>query len=76
MRILLTIVFVVVCLALLVLVLMQEGKTQGLGAISGIADTYWGKNKARSMEGRLERVTIVLSVLFYLIALLLNMKVF
>ena len=76
MRILLTIVFVVVCLALLVLVLMQEGKTQGLGAISGIADTYWGKNKARSMEGRLERITIVLSVLFYLIALLLNMKVF
>ncbi len=76
MRILLTIVFVVVCVALLILVLMQEGKTQGLGAISGIADTYWGKNKARSMEGRLERITIVLSVLFYVIALLLNMKVF
>ena len=76
MRIFLTIVFVVVCIALLILVLMQEGKSQGLGAISGIADTYWGKNKARSMEGRLERITIVLSVLFYVIALLLNMKVF
>ena len=32
---------------------MQEGKSAGLGAIAGAADTYWGKNKGRSMEGRL-----------------------
>ena len=49
-RITLTIIFIIICLALTVLVLMQEGKDEGLGAISGAAETYWGKNKGRSME--------------------------
>ena len=43
---------------------MQEGKSAGLtGSISGMADTYWGKNKGRSMEGALEKITKVLAVL-------------
>ena len=50
-RTILTILFVIDCIALTVVVLMQEGKSQGLGAIAGAADTYWGKNKGRSMEG-------------------------
>lgn len=50
-RIILTIVFVILCIAMTVIVLMQEGKTSGLGAISGVAESYWGKNKGRSMEG-------------------------
>ena len=45
------------CIALTVIVLMQEGKSAGLGAIAGAADTYWGKNKGRSMEGALEKST-------------------
>ena len=49
-RTILTILFVIDCIALTVVVLMQEGKSQGLGAIAGAADTYWGKNKGRSME--------------------------
>ena len=44
-RTILTILFVIDCIALTVVVLMQEGKSQGLGAIAGAADTYWGKNK-------------------------------
>ena len=52
-RTILTVIFVIICIALTVLVLMQEGKSQGLGSISGMADTYWGKNKGRSMEGAL-----------------------
>ena len=52
-RTILTILFVIDCIALTVVVLMQEGKSQGLGAIAGAADTYWGKNKGRSMEGGL-----------------------
>ena len=47
-RTILTILFVIDCIALTVVVLMQEGKSQGLGAIAGAADTYWGKNKGRS----------------------------
>ena len=50
-KIAITVVFIFVCIALVVLVLMQEGKSAGLGAISGAAETYWGKNK-RSEERR------------------------
>ncbi|MBR3039096.1 MAG: preprotein translocase subunit SecG [Lachnospiraceae bacterium] len=72
-RIVLTIVFVIISVALSALVLMQEGKTQGLGAIAGAAETYWGKNKGRSMEGVLVKITRVLAVLFILLAIALNL---
>ena len=75
-RITLTIIFIIICLALTVLVLMQEGKDEGLGAISGAAETYWGKNKGRSMEGNLVKITRVLAVLFFLTAIVLNLNVF
>ena len=75
-RITLTIIFILICLALTVLVLMQEGKDEGLGAISGAAETYWGKNKGRSMEGNLVKITRVLAVLFFLMAIVLNLNVF
>ncbi len=68
------VIFMLVCAALVVLVLAQEGKSQGLGAIQGtVENTYWGKNKGRSREGVLKTVTIVLSVLFVVLAILLNM---
>ena len=73
-RTILTILFVIDCIALTVVVLMQEGKSQGLGAIAGAADTYWGKNKGRSMEGNLEKATKILGALFIIVALLLNMS--
>ena len=73
-RIILTIVFIVISIALTVLVLMQEGKQAGLGAISGAAETYWGKNKGRSMEGLLVKITKYLAVAFILLAVLLNIS--
>ena len=73
-RIILTIIFILVCLALVVLVLMQEGKSAGLGAISGAAETYWGKNKGRSMEGGLVKLTTILAVVFILAAVILNIN--
>jgi preprotein translocase subunit SecG len=75
-RIALTILFILICIALVVLVLMQEGKSAGLGAISGAAETYWGKNKGRSMEGRLVKITRVLAVCFILLSVILNLNVF
>ena len=53
MKTLLTILFVIICIAMVCLVTVQEGKEAGLGTISGMADTYWGKNKGRSLEGKL-----------------------
>ena len=73
-RIVLYIVFIIICLSLTFIVLMQEGKSAGLGAISGMAETYWGKNKGRSMEGKLQKITIALCVLFMVVALVLNLK--
>ncbi len=71
----LDIIFVIVCIALTIIVLMQEGKSAGLtGSISGMADTYWGKNKGRSIEGTLEKITKVLAVLLIVLAALLNSK--
>ena len=64
------------CIALTIVVLLQEGKSAGLGTIGGTADSYWGQNKGRSMEGTLVKVTRVLAVLFILLALALNLKVF
>ena len=72
-RVILTIIFVLDCIALTVFVLMQEGKSQGLGAIAGAAESYWGKNKGRSMEGGLVKATTIMAVLFFVLALLLNM---
>ena len=71
-RTIVTVVFILICLALTVIILMQEGKSAGLGAISGAADTYWGKNKGRSMEGMLVKLTRALVVLFIVIAAVLN----
>ena len=73
-RIVLTVIFVLDCIALAAVVLMQEGKQKGLGAISGMADTYWGKNKGRSMEGNLVRATKIMAVLFMVLAVVLNMN--
>ena len=70
----LTVIFVIVCIALTVLVLMQEGKSAGLGSVSGMADTYWGKNKGRSMEGALVKITTVLAVFFMVLAIILNLN--
>lgn len=71
-KIILMIVYAIVCVALTVIVLMQEGKQAGLGSISGAADTYWGKNKGRSMEGALEKITKYLAIGFIILSLLLN----
>ena len=72
-RVILTIVYILICVALAVIVLMQEGKSAGLGAIAGAADTYWGQNKGRSMEGGLVKITKILAAAFFVLSLILSM---
>lgn len=68
-----TVIYVILCIALVAIVLMQEGKSAGLsGSINGVADTYWGKNRGRSMEGTLEKVTKILAVGFIVLSVVLN----
>lgn len=75
----LTIVYILVCVGLTVIILMQEGKDAGLSAITGGAtggsDTYWSKNKGRSAEGALKKGTTALAVLFFVLSIVLNLKV-
>ena len=75
-RIILTVLFILICIVLTALVLRQEGKSAGLGAISGSTETYWGKNKGRSMEGRLVEFTKYLAIAFIVIAAILNISRF
>ena len=71
----LTVVFIILSIVITVVILMQEGKSAGLGAIAGAEDTYWGKNKGRSMEGMLVKITRACVVLFLVIAMVLNMGI-
>ena len=73
-RIILTIVFDILCIAMTGIVLMQEGKSAGLGAIGGIAESYWGKNRGRSMEGKLEKFTKIAAFGIFILAFILNLK--
>jgi len=73
-RVIVTILYVLICIALVVVVIAQEGKSAGLsGAINGVADTYWGKNKGRSMEGKLEVMTKILATAFIVLSVVLNL---
>ena len=75
-RIILTVLFIIDCIGLTVLVLMQEGKSAGLGTIGGAAESFWGKNKGRSMEGLLVKITSIMAIVFILLAVVLNINKF
>ena len=75
-RTILTVVFIIVCIALVLLVLMQEGKDAGLGAISGAYETFWSKNKGRSREATMVKITGILAILFFVLAIVLNINKF
>ena len=64
-KIIVTVIYCIVAIAFTASVLMQEGKSAGLGAIGGMAESYWGKNKGRSMEGKLERFTLIGAIIFF-----------
>ena len=73
-RTIVTVLFIIVCIAIIDTVLMQESKNSGFGSLSGQVDNYVRKNRGRTREGQLERATIILGVLFFVIAIGLNLK--
>jgi len=75
-RIILTIIFVIDCIVLAAIILLQEGKSAGLGTIAGAGDTFWSQNKGRSIEGTLVKSTKFLAILFLALALVLNLGIF
>jgi len=65
-----TVILVITALILIVTVLLQPGESNGLGAIAGGAETFFGKNKAKTMEGKLALATKISAALFIICALL------
>ena len=75
-EILLGAILVVTSIALVAIVLMQEGRSDGLsGAIAGGAETFFGKNKGRTMEEKLVKITKVLAVIFFVLSLVATLVV-
>ena len=63
------ILLILIAIGLIIVVLMQEGQTEGLGAIGGGAETFFGKNKAKSIEGKLATITKIAAVVFIVLAI-------
>lgn len=76
-KMVLTILFIIVSVVISVIILAQQGKDEGLGSLSGqTSDTYWSRNKGRSKEGILIKVTSALIVVYFVLAAVLNVGSF
>lgn len=75
-RTILTVFFAIDSILLIIVIMMQKSKDPGLGAIAGMsaADSYWSRNKGRSKEGNLVRMTRVLGIVFIGLAICLNLN--
>ena len=73
-KLIVTIIQVLLCLALIAVVMLQSGKSAGLsGAIAGGADTFLSKNKAKSLDAKLAKMTKWVAILWIVITLALSM---
>ena len=69
-EIILGVLILITSILVVVLVLMQEGRQQGLsGAIAGGAETFFGKSKSRTMEQKLVKYTKILAIVFFVMTL-------
>ena len=73
--IILDIVLILISLVLIAAVLMQQGQRQGLGAIAGGAETFFGQNKSRGLDGKLQKITKIAAVVFIVLAIVTTIVV-
>lgn len=72
----LAIVIILLSVAITVLVMLQESKQEGLsGAIAGAADSFFGKNKGRTIEAKLIKLTKIAAAIFFVLALVSSLLV-
>jgi len=62
---------ILICVALVFLVILQEGNDKGMGVIGGGADTFFGKEKGRSIDNTLKKITSGLAILFAVLTVIL-----
>jgi preprotein translocase subunit SecG len=71
--IILTVIQLIVSLSVIAIVLFQSGKSAGLsGAIGGVADSFMAKNKAKSVDAKLAKMTKYIGLAFVVLTLVLN----
>lgn len=71
----LSVIYIIICVVITVVILLQEGKHAGLtGAISGAAESYWGKNKGQFKGRKIRKDYKGYDVLFFVLSIVLNMK--
>lgn len=70
--IVLGVLLAIVSVAIIVVIILQEGNQQGIGAVTGVADSYFSKNKARSIDAFLSRWTKVFAAIFVIFVIALN----
>lgn len=70
-EIVLAVVDILVCIGLVMLVVFQEGNSQGLGAIGGGAETFFGKSKGRSIDALLKKLTTIIAIVFAILTVAL-----
>lgn len=59
---------IIVSIIIVVLVLLQESKQQGIGAITGAAESFFGKNKDKTIEAKLSKLTKLFGTVFFVLA--------
>lgn len=75
-RVILTVVQIIISISLIVIVLLQSGKQAGLsGTIAGGAETFFGKNKGRTMDALLSKYTAVAAILFLIVSVALQIVI-
>lgn len=65
-------VTLVAAIALIIVVILQEGNSKGVGVVSGGADTFFSKNKARSIDAFLSRWTKFFAIAFFVLVIAMN----
>lgn len=70
------IALIIFSIGILIIVLLQEGHQQNLGAVTGGADTFFSKNKARSIDAFLARLTKIIAIGFFLLVIAINIIMF
>ena len=79
-KVVLTVLYLIICVAIVVIVMVQDTNSQGLGAAlaggSANSGSYWSKNKGRSKEGMLNKITICLAFIFIVLSVVLSLQVF
>lgn len=74
-RIVLLVLMVLFSIAMIIVVFFQPSNSNGMGAITGQSDTYYSKNKSKTVEGAMKRLTIILGIALFVISLLFFISV-